>query len=79
MEIQKTAAAFGGNHFHGAIHLFVAVAGKRVEDMSGQAMRLNADQDVFAVFDTAPNQGDVALLVQNTFKHDHAKIAMGRR
>ena len=38
----KNATTLGGNHLQGAVHLLVAMARRRAEDMAGQTMSLDA-------------------------------------
>ena len=56
----------------------MAMASGRAEHMAREAMRLDAHQDVFPIFDIPANQGDVCLLIENALEHEHPKIAMRR-
>src|SRR5262249_31222298 len=44
-----------------------------------QTMGLDADQDIFAVFDVSANQSNVGLLIESTLENDHAKVAVTSR
>src|SRR5262245_56464493 len=53
VKIQKDPATLGRYRFKCAVHLLVAVASHRSEDIASQAMGMNPDQDVLAVSDIA--------------------------
>src|ERR1022692_4433197 len=46
--------------------------------MTGEAMSLDAHQNIFAVFDVSANKRDVRLLIENALKDKHAEIAVWR-
>ena len=47
--------------------------------MSGQTVCLNAYENVFAVFNIAANERDMAHLVKDAFEDHHAEVSVGRR
>src|SRR5262245_23715533 len=44
--------------------------------MSSQAVRLDAYEHIFTIFDVPANKSDVRLLIESTLKDDHAEIAV---
>ena len=63
VQVQQHAAALLGDPLHRRVELRAAVAARRVEDVAGQAARVDAHQHVLAVADLALDQRDVGLAV----------------
>ena len=62
-QVKHNAGALVGNHAHGVIELFAAVAAQRAEHIACEAFGMNADQDVMQAGDVASNQSQVFLIV----------------
>ena len=77
-QVQQHPAAFRRDDLHRAIHLFMAMAGHRTEDVADEAVRVDAHQHIFAVFDVAFHQRVVRFVSENALESDHAEIAVPR-
>ena len=58
-QVDDDAPALGLDALQGGLQLGAAVAAQGVEDVAGQALGVDADQDVLAVADLAVDEGDV--------------------
>src|ERR1700704_1256496 len=63
IEINNDALAFFGNHFHGGLELPPAITAERVEDVTGQTLRVHPDEHAGIRTNVAQHQGDVLVLV----------------
>src|SRR6185369_2090702 len=62
--VEEHAAILASDLEQGLVELFPAVAAKGVEDVSGQALRVNAHQDVAVPVDLALHEREVVLARQ---------------
>ena len=58
-QVDHDAAALLGDALHGGLELGAAVAALRAEDVAGEALGVDPDQQVLAVADVAVDEGDV--------------------
>ncbi len=75
MQVQENAAPFVGNFFQGLGDEFGAIAGKRTEYISRQAVRMYANERWRGADEFATNQGDVLIVIDVAGIGDHAEIA----
>ena len=76
IEIDDHAASLGGDHLHRLVELPAAVAAHRVEDVAGEALRVHADENVFAAGDVAVHERDVLVLVDVVLVADDPPLAV---
>ena len=73
---------FGGDHLHRGVELRTAIAAQRTEDVTGQALRVHAHQDVVTLTvgsgHVAEDQGHVLDLVVDAGVADSAECAVAR-
>ena len=75
MEIEKRAAIFFGDSFEGAIDEIPAIAGSGAEDVSGEAVRMDADESGRITFEFSADERDVLIVIDIARIGDHAKFA----
>src|SRR6267143_3338329 len=78
VEVEKYAATFFGDGFQGAGDEFAAVAGGGTEDVTGEAVRMNAHQSRLCTFEIAAHQRDMLVVVHVAGVSNHAEIAKAR-
>src|SRR5579859_2549585 len=78
MQINENAAAFGGNGFERPVNNFAAIAGERTEDISREAVRMNAHERRLAAREFAAREGDMQFVVHFVGESNHAKFAVTR-
>src|SRR5262245_14796345 len=59
IEVDDHAASFLGNHLHGFVELPAAVAAKRMEHVTREALRVNANEHILAVARISVDERDV--------------------
>ncbi len=62
-QVEQHTFAFEGDPFQGRVELNAAVAARRAEDIAGEALGVDPDQDRFFRVDLAHDQGHVLLAV----------------
>ena len=67
------------DHRHRRLELLAAVAAKRVEDVAGQALGVDADEHVLGAGDVALDHRDVVLVVEQRAVADGGELAEGGR
>src|SRR6266508_2804003 len=61
------------------LELLAAVAAERVEDVSGQTLGVDADEDILLALDVALDERDVVLAGQLLPEGDRNEVSVGRR
>ena len=77
--VEQDAALLGGDPAERELELLAAVAAERVEDVAGEALRVDADEHVLLAVHLAPDERDVVLAGQHLAERDRRELAVGRR
>ena len=77
--VQEHARIFLGQPLERLLELLAAVAAQRVEDVAGQALGVDADEDVLGALDVASHERDVVLAGQLLAERDRLEVAVGGR
>ena len=78
MQVEKNAAVFLGDGGERARNEFAAIASGRTENISGEAVRMDAHQRRLGAFQVAAHEGNVLIMVHVAGVGDHAEIAEAR-
>ena len=64
------------NLLHGAVQLFAAITPQRTQHVAGEALRVDAHQDILLIFHVAHDEGHVLFLVIAACEQHELKLAM---
>jgi hypothetical protein len=73
--VQDHAATLFLDHLHGGAELLAAVAAHRAEGVSGEALAVDADQDLLVFEDLTLHQGDVIDVIDVVLVDDRPELA----
>src|SRR5262249_37725792 len=76
--VEKYTAVLGRYAFERLFELLAAVAAKRVKHVPGEALGVDADEDVLRACDVTFDQGDVVLSGELLAERDRGELAVGR-
>ena len=77
--VQQHAAALGHDRAQRELELLAAVAAQRVEDVAGEAFRVDADEDVVHALDLPAYERDMLLAGEQLPERDRREVAVGGR
>src|SRR6266540_798980 len=77
--VEEYAALLGADPRERLLELLAAVAAERVEDVSGQTLGVDADEDILLALDVALDERDVVLAGQLLPEGDRNEVSVRRR
>ena len=79
MQIEKNAAILFGNCGERTGNQFVTIAGDRTENISGEAVGMNAHKSWISTVEFAANKRHMLIMIHVAGVSDHAEIAEAGR